>query len=232
MKIFRLLKNIGLILFLVLTITACSSSDDGKGGDCITQEDVNRFQSKTEAFSANPTKANCDVVKEAAFDYLNKLKNCSGATEATKTLIEQWRDMDCEVFNSDGGNNGGGNNGGGTGSKEKRDVTFGTNLSEMVGVSVYVKGSLVGTFTKYYSVVTVLNGEKDPNAIYNPNFCGQMCIQCYEPGMVTAYSLEVGKHTYSTSNGRSGTFYVFPKNQPYDPDCNTVIISNGSNIYD
>ncbi|WP_410877841.1 hypothetical protein [Myroides sp. DW712] len=223
MKTFKHLKNKGLIFFLGLIMTACSSSDNNTG-DCITQDDINRFQSKTEAFSANPTKANCESVKAAVFDYLNKLKNCSEATEATITWIEQWRDIDCSGFNSDGGNNTGG---GGTGNKEKRDVTFWTSEPKMVGVSVYVKGSFAGTFTKYITGVETIKGDKDPNAIYIPFFCGSMCVPCYLPGMVTIHALEVGTHTYSTSDGRSGTFTVFPKNPPYDTAaCNTHPITN------
>ncbi|TDS65084.1 hypothetical protein [Myroides indicus] len=205
MKTFQLLKNIGLVLFLGLIVTACSSSDDSKG-DCITQEDVNRYQNKIDSFTANPTRANCDAVKEAAFAYLNKLKNCPDANDAAKSLIEQWYDMDCNVFDNEWNPGSGNNNGGGN--KEKRDVTFRTSDPKMVGVSVYIKGSFIGTFTKYVTYVTVINGEKDPNAIYNP------VNECFLPGLVTT-SLEVGTYTYFTSNGRSDTFTVFPASSPY-----------------
>lgn len=86
-----------MLLFLGISIMACSS-DDEKKENCITQQEVNQFQSKVDAFTANPSPTTCSALKEAAFVYLEKLEKCPGASEATKALVEQWYEMDCSAL--------------------------------------------------------------------------------------------------------------------------------------
>lgn len=88
------------LLACSLLVTGCfeDDEDDYTPGICNDFEsEVNSFLSRTNNFSSNPTRSNCNSLKQSAIQMLNKLKNCPGGDGATYAM-QLWRDIDCNDF--------------------------------------------------------------------------------------------------------------------------------------
>ncbi len=97
MKISKKIKQGGGFLLLGLALVACSS-DNQKEENCFPEADGQAFQEKAAAYTANPSKSTCLAAKAAALVYLEKLKDCPKVSNHITKIIEQWDDVDCNVF--------------------------------------------------------------------------------------------------------------------------------------
>jgi hypothetical protein len=102
MKTIQKLLAIFIITFcLAGTCTDDDESDDDDDGNCSVeqlQEKSDVLISKTNAFTANQTTANCNAYRVAWFDVYDQLKDCGESTaelESTKTIVEE---LPCGTF--------------------------------------------------------------------------------------------------------------------------------------
>ncbi|MGG5577408.1 hypothetical protein ACPDHL_08710 [Myroides sp. C15-4] len=97
MKISKKIKQRGGVLLLGLALVACSS-DNQKEENCFPEAAGQAFQEKAAAYTANPSKSTCLAAKAAALVYLEKLKDCPKVSSHITKIIEEWDDVDCNVF--------------------------------------------------------------------------------------------------------------------------------------
>lgn len=88
------------LLACSLLATGCfeDDEDDYTPSACDDfQSEVDAFLSQNSAFSSNPTRSNCNSLKQSAIRMLSKVKDCPGGQGATYAM-ELWRDIDCNDF--------------------------------------------------------------------------------------------------------------------------------------
>lgn len=83
-----------------LLVTGCFEEEEDDYTPDICNDfdsELNNFQSKVNAFNANPTRSSCSSLKQSAITLMNKVRNCPGGEGATYA-IQAWQDVDCNAF--------------------------------------------------------------------------------------------------------------------------------------
>ena len=141
-----------LLLMLLMTIGIMFSSCEGEedsGGGCedalVTLSEA--LSTKSQTYSANPTESNCNAVRTAALNLINKATSC-GYGSLYEDQTDFWLSLDCT--DGTGGTGGGGGGGGGTGGTSG-NAMFWTQSDLGCGtISVTLNGS-GGSISSYYS---------------------------------------------------------------------------------
>lgn len=97
-----LVLTIASVAVIMTSLSGCKKSNPlGLGGCDDVLKLSEAFSSAVNAFSENPSVANCDKMKKIGVDYLNAARKCNLYPEYRKTAeeaIADWEDMDCSEF--------------------------------------------------------------------------------------------------------------------------------------
>ena len=107
--------GLGLILVAVTLISlgGCKKKadppGDGLGGGRVCESlaaSSEAFAKAQLAYSANPSVANCQKMKETGEDYRSEVQKCEFATQEVREKVEEWwaewKDVDCSAYAEDG----------------------------------------------------------------------------------------------------------------------------------
>lgn len=83
-------------LIAIFAFAGCAKKDDASS-NCNWESELKVYEQKLNAFSSNPTKSNCNALKDSAKKLLNKLGNCSDGV-SIKESLKQWDAIDCSEF--------------------------------------------------------------------------------------------------------------------------------------
>lgn len=99
---FKSLRNPKALYVLMAVFMLSLASACKKGGglhNCDVTADLNELTAATQAFSNDPTVANCEAVKKVNLKLLQKLDKCPSTLGSDwKTQIEDAKNMDCSDF--------------------------------------------------------------------------------------------------------------------------------------
>lgn len=101
------LKKLSLALAMVLScsvlMTSCESEDEGDdviaGDDCYENlmDELEVYQQKINAYSANPNSSTCSALKTSALNLIDAATEC-GYYEEFGAAAQAWTDLDCSDF--------------------------------------------------------------------------------------------------------------------------------------
>ncbi|HET8830074.1 MAG TPA: hypothetical protein VFM79_12070 [Pelobium sp.] len=89
-----------LVLFIAVGLSGCEKEETSLSSNCeFTDAEYNAYYNLVTKFSANPTVANCNALKQASFKLIDKFKNCDVSTKEQITQLTQaWNSIDCNDF--------------------------------------------------------------------------------------------------------------------------------------
>ncbi|HWL00408.1 MAG TPA: hypothetical protein VNQ55_10690 [Parapedobacter sp.] len=99
-----LVLAIASVALIATSMSSCKKSNPLGGGCNDVLKLSEDFSNAINAFSENPSVANCDKMKKVGEDYLKAARNCNLYPEYQKTAEEalaDWKDMDCSDFGND-----------------------------------------------------------------------------------------------------------------------------------
>lgn len=87
------------LLLAIFMLGLASACKKGSVHNCDLSADLNELTTATQAFSNNPTAANCEALKKVNLKLLQKLDKCPNALGSDwKARIEEAKNMDCSDF--------------------------------------------------------------------------------------------------------------------------------------
>ena len=88
-----------LTLFLCIATvfsTACTTNDDFSPKDCdFSDADSKAYYDIAMKFNSNPTRSNCNTLKQASYNLIKKFEKCTETKQYVSQLTSQWDLVDC-----------------------------------------------------------------------------------------------------------------------------------------
>jgi|SRR5690606_13331905 len=97
--------GLGSVAVIMTSLSGCKKANPlGLGGCDDATKNAMAFSEAIQAFSENPSVANCNKMKKIGEDYLKAARKCSimNVREEAEEALAEWSDMDCSEMVENG----------------------------------------------------------------------------------------------------------------------------------